>query len=1166
MDEPPWKPLSCEEKEKLKKKLAFLKREYSKTLARLQRAQRAEKVKNSVKKTVEQNDSPQHEISLQLNHSEPKNEGTPCGKLQISTHLDEETGEKTSMTLDIEPESFNSEDALEEGLCLQRTDDTQEHLPYKANDPVGEKRQSEPPGRKKRPKRILSSQERDFLDISSLILSGKRLKKQEAINNKNPRLSVAEVTHLSSPESEIQDFPAPVTENDGKSELIPPTAKSERGVDISARGKSFLKETTVRLHTVSDSSSSQHLEHVPPKSHCELTSQGFKKINSVSYINLDAQGIKKTVCTDNSVINEVVSTSSQLPKSPNLETDNACSVNELTYDNSNISQNINEKYHAETSLRSPSNTLDSRSINLQEDEVLSQSNKNLSLEVVSPVSTENQNHSCTVIEGLLFPVEYYVRTTRHMSNYQRKVALEAVIQSHLGAKKKGFKNKMKTATKDLKLSSEETDWSEVKMPDTCPVHPNSKSPLELLSLAEVSSPAGPTEDGNYSRKAVSQPCGRRHRTKRKPVSTSALDLCELLLPASSINSSSSVNSSEEEVTWHRHQDKKAVIHDKRVKGKKGHCQKEESLSPSDSASSALDGDTFTSPFYKNRMLSLKQLLSTLSMTDFELPDEDFGPLKLEKLKSCSEKTSEPLESKMYGESHLKEENYIVLQELIPKWIDAAAEDLGEDLALPEKAYLQVPNKKSQPTNKRLSSSMLLFTPSNTAALNDSDPPTADLCLPTFPIVGTTPALGSLACSGKVSTEVRQTCSTSQLSHLEDAVSLASDSKQCDSSSELDTSLCVSGRRGQSACDHDSGPQAAPLLVESFTFRENQLCGNACLELHKQSPEQTEIADRPVCDSLNLGSLQLVSTLKNPSGSCSVDVNVMWWDEAGFKDLCIVTACEYVVSLWKPADPCQWEKIHTWHFTEVPVLQIIPVPDVCNLVFVALGNLEIREIRALLCSSDDKSEKQKLLKSGNIKAVLGLSERRLVNSSRALCDQQVEVMTFAEDGGSKEKQFLMPPEETILTFAEVQGMQESLLGTTAVNNVVIWNLKTGQLLKKICIADSYQATVCHKAYSEAVPGRLPLLCRQYSDAPSLTLEGIKDRVLYVLKLYDKIDPEKLSVNSHFMKDLGLDSLDQVEIIMAMEDEFGFEIPDIDAEKLMCPQEIVDYIADKKDVYE
>ncbi|XP_032622114.1 acyl carrier protein, mitochondrial [Chelonoidis abingdonii] len=93
-----------------------------------------------------------------------------------------------------------------------------------------------------------------------------------------------------------------------------------------------------------------------------------------------------------------------------------------------------------------------------------------------------------------------------------------------------------------------------------------------------------------------------------------------------------------------------------------------------------------------------------------------------------------------------------------------------------------------------------------------------------------------------------------------------------------------------------------------------------------------------------------------------------------------------------------------------------------------------------------------------------------------------------------------------------------------------------------------------------------LCRHYSDLPPLTLESIQERVLYVLKLYDKVDPEKLTVTAHFMKDLGLDSLDQVEIIMAMEDEFGFEIPDTEAEKLMCPQEIVDYIADKKDVYE
>ena len=57
-----------------------------------------------------------------------------------------------------------------------------------------------------------------------------------------------------------------------------------------------------------------------------------------------------------------------------------------------------------------------------------------------------------------------------------------------------------------------------------------------------------------------------------------------------------------------------------------------------------------------------------------------------------------------------------------------------------------------------------------------------------------------------------------------------------------------------------------------------------------------------------------------------------------------------------------------------------------------------------------------------------------------------------------------------------------------------------------------------------------------------------------------------MDSHFMKDLGLDSLDHVEVIMAMEDEFGFEIPDDQAEKLLTPAKIVQYVADHEDVFE
>ncbi|GAB6025915.1 Acyl carrier protein 1, mitochondrial [Chamberlinius hualienensis] len=91
-------------------------------------------------------------------------------------------------------------------------------------------------------------------------------------------------------------------------------------------------------------------------------------------------------------------------------------------------------------------------------------------------------------------------------------------------------------------------------------------------------------------------------------------------------------------------------------------------------------------------------------------------------------------------------------------------------------------------------------------------------------------------------------------------------------------------------------------------------------------------------------------------------------------------------------------------------------------------------------------------------------------------------------------------------------------------------------------------------------------RSYSDKMPLTLEIIRDRVLLVLKLFDKIDPNKLTVDSHFMNDLGLDSLDHVEVIMAIEDEFGFEIPDSYAEKLLRPKDIIQYVADKEDIYE
>ncbi|KAL3876283.1 hypothetical protein ACJMK2_034149 [Sinanodonta woodiana] len=103
--------------------------------------------------------------------------------------------------------------------------------------------------------------------------------------------------------------------------------------------------------------------------------------------------------------------------------------------------------------------------------------------------------------------------------------------------------------------------------------------------------------------------------------------------------------------------------------------------------------------------------------------------------------------------------------------------------------------------------------------------------------------------------------------------------------------------------------------------------------------------------------------------------------------------------------------------------------------------------------------------------------------------------------------------------------------------------------------------------------LSLMALQLQEVPTrkyatkkLPKADIEERVLKVCRDFDKINKDKLSVDSHFMKDLGLDSLDQIEIVMAMEDEFGFEIPDSDADRLMTPKDIVQYVCDKEDVYD
>jgi len=88
----------------------------------------------------------------------------------------------------------------------------------------------------------------------------------------------------------------------------------------------------------------------------------------------------------------------------------------------------------------------------------------------------------------------------------------------------------------------------------------------------------------------------------------------------------------------------------------------------------------------------------------------------------------------------------------------------------------------------------------------------------------------------------------------------------------------------------------------------------------------------------------------------------------------------------------------------------------------------------------------------------------------------------------------------------------------------------------------------------LPPRAP-----FSAAAGLSKHEIATRVLDVLKGFEKVDHAKLTVSSSFTEDLGLDSLDAVEVVMAVEEEFTIEIPDAEADEIKTVHHAIEYIA-------
>ncbi|XP_071426978.1 partner and localizer of BRCA2 isoform X2 [Pithys albifrons albifrons] len=1181
--------LSGAQREKLREKLALLRREYSETVTRLRRARRAERARSHGRRERSPPGSKD-------NASPSADRGAPT-QLQVKTCSDVDTEKATSVTCKHIPEFCSGEVCLQDSSQAESVQASQENLCPEVIRPVPEEKTPQTSrGMKKlrRQTKALESKQRKSGHDGHVMSTDETVKNQIA-SAKELQSPVFRHSTLSHTEERAERASVPALVK-GQGNSFTPAAASgvvqEVFEDSAAAG-----EPELSPHVLRDSS-----DVWQPKSPRAVTTPGshepYSQHGDSVLLDTRGDGGEESSC----VIKQLESKDLYEGQGELHGLLDLMSENEVLPDNRNDTVTKESKSHE--GIQSDTDTLNpcpadpalGNAEQLLENQQLEiQSRLSPSKEVTAPRDTLS---SCTVVEGLLFPVEYYVRTTRRMSNCQRKVDLDAVILSQLGRSKKGPRSKCKqkdansdqpfqestkgdlesgvmlfpfrgaendvanssSSEKSLPVSSSSTSLGSISQESTistrreqsqsqrkqkrrrksacrAPVHPVSQELIEsqaLITARESSAvlssesqsekencDANPEKSSTDERKlfgaaapgsgetgvtGAAQPVGPEPPQGGSQVPGKC---CETLLEQvrNPLQSSDSIRPGNETFTSHAgdleanspvcQADRHPVAGVKRQQGacraerprisgplrrslrcaarhrarpgsaddsSRGHSCPTGSEGPAALHLPAADADTRCSLF---SFRSLQWLVPRLGIRDFHLPNEEFGVLKLEKLESSPVNDLESFVPSVSGDGVAPEDTPGA--QMYPE-----EKNLRSHLISPSKSGLpKLPPMDSPASKKEISTHELLFTPVGTVLAGAPAQPESQISSSVFPAVGATPGV-----LPSVHSEIfpdSPSVPASQVALPSGAAQALGDGAHKDPAMPLHPDSCGAGAARKEEEQGTTFPAAGERGPEN---RSDQ---TVALDKHQQSeskeqrsckasPEQKKhVAEwlTPVlADGPREENLELMSELKDSSGSCAVDVGTVWWEAAGCRELCVVTASESSVSLWEPLVPNHWRKIYTWQLEEIPVIQIVPLPDTCNLVCVALGELEIGEIRVLLYSSETDSFKHSLVKTGNIKAVVGLKDQRLVSSSRTLQEQQVEMVSLSGTGGSKDRQTLMPPKETVTAFAEVEGMKEALVGTTAANSIVVWNLKTGQLLRKTHIGYSYPASICHRAYSDS----------------------------------------------------------------------------------------------------
>ena len=74
-------------------------------------------------------------------------------------------------------------------------------------------------------------------------------------------------------------------------------------------------------------------------------------------------------------------------------------------------------------------------------------------------------------------------------------------------------------------------------------------------------------------------------------------------------------------------------------------------------------------------------------------------------------------------------------------------------------------------------------------------------------------------------------------------------------------------------------------------------------------------------------------------------------------------------------------------------------------------------------------------------------------------------------------------------------------------------------------------------------------------------SVEEKVIKIIAEKLNVSEDQVKPEASFVDDLGADSLDLVELVMAMEEEFGMEISDVEAEKLRTVKDVLDYVKER-----